>query len=530
MSRNPENTCDTVFSLLEMYALGEATEAESRSVSDHLAGCGSCREELESVERLLSTARSDAVPALSAAYHRRKNGFLERLRSLEAADEESLLTRTLLGVVSTLTYLRRRFRTSARFRFLVIFAAAQAVLILVLTLGVLPDKAENVQVPDTWETYVYEHGSRIREDNLGENLPRPPEHLPRRKLRVKPEHGPGASDRGPALVKDGLSRRNRELFRIRAYEGRSEGNRLALLRRFGGNQRTEKAVRLGLTWLSEQQRLDGRFALGQEPGGRLAVGATGLALQAFMGHGMSQEDHRARVGRGIRFLLGQQQASGFIGPRSIPEGESTLHALNHALATQALIDAAEMGVGRVDEKAVQKALDWLEPGKLEDPAVVTQAGFVLFLARGLGYGVDGKAVDLCLQWFNRPRNRALFQQGKASCLVFHAGQLLLENMAGMKPTEAGKRQSLDTLLGSKPASGQTADFLGWLFASQALMRVGDRATWSRWNRALVESLMGRQSENGRFAGRDPEGDPADSLESTAFSVLLLQVYYRYGSF
>jgi hypothetical protein len=262
----------------------------------------------------------------------------------------------------------------------------------------------------------------------------------------------------------------------------------------------------------------------------VAVGATGLALQAFMGHGMSREDHRSRVENGIRFLLGQQQPSGFIGPSSLSEGESTLHALNHALATQALIDAAEMGVGRVDEKAVQMALDWLEPGKLEDPAVVTQAGFVLFLARGLGYGVDHKSVDLCLQWFNRPRNQALFKQGKASCLVFHAGQLLLENIAGKEPTTNGKQQSVAALLGSKPGAGQTADFLGWLFASQALMRVGDRATWIRWNRALVENLVDRQAENGRFAWQDSGGDPADSLESTAFSVLLLQVYYRYGSF
>ena len=527
MSRNPGSPCDGVLSLLETYALGEVTEAEARSVSDHLAGCDTCREELESVGRLLSTARSDAVPSLSAAYHRRKNGFFN---GLESAGEESILARTLLGMVSTLTYLRRRFRTSARFRFLVIFAAAQAVLILVLALGLLPDKTENVPVPETWETYVFEQKSRIREDDLDENLPRPPDHLPREKLRVKPEHGPGAPGRRPALVKDDLSRRNHELFRSRAYEGRTEGNRLALLRRFGGNQRTEKAVRLGLAWLSDQLRPDGRFALGQAPSGRVAVGATGLALQAFMGHGMSAEDHRTRVERGIQFLLGQQQASGFIGPLSIPEGESTLHVLNHALATQALIDAAEMGVGRVDEKGVQKALDWLEPRKLEDPAVVTQAGFVLFLARGLGYGVNEKAVDLCLQWFNRPRNRALFQQGKASCLVFHAGQLLLENMAGLKKTPAGNRQSLETLLGSKPAADQTADFLGWLFASQALMRVGDRATWSQWNRALVESLVGRQAENGRFAWRGPGGDPANSLESTAFSVLLLQVYYRYGSF
>jgi len=531
VSPNTRN-CDAILSLLEMYVLGEGTEAERRNISRHLAGCKACQAELESIQQLVLVARSDAVPSLSPAYQQRRESFLQKGTDTESpAPErvESLATRGILGVLSTLAYLRLRFRTSARFRFLVIFAGAQAILILILTSGLIPGKPRKPSVPATWKNFVYEEKDRIQEDDLNDDLPGVAGELPRKKLRVKPEENPGRHGQGPALVRDDLSRRSQELFRTRVYEGRAAGNRLALLRRWGGNEATERAVKHGLDWLGRQQLADGCFPLGKKKtAGHAAVGTTSLAVLAFLGHGLSEESHRVSGEKGINFLLAQQHDHGFIGPDANTRTFDNLPILNHALAAQALIDAVEMGVGKVSEKSVQKALDWLTPDTLKDPGVVTQAGFVLFLARGLGYKVDQKSLDHCLGWFNRPDNQTLFQKGRASKLVFNAGRALLQNIAGLKRTQGGNHP-WEVLFESIPDGDQNAHLLGWLFASQALVQVGDSASWNRWNRTLIKNITNRQAGNGRFAWRSQE-DATDGVSATALSVLLLQVYYRYGTF
>ena len=115
----------------------------------------------------------------------------------------------------------------------------------------------------------------------------------------------------------------------------------------------EGAVARGLKWLAEHQDEDGRWDsdefMKHDPeddqcdgaGGALYdVGATGLALVAFLGNGHTdrgsseQNPYAETVRNGLRYLLQRQDAEGCFGTRA------TQHFIyNHAMATLAVCEA-----------------------------------------------------------------------------------------------------------------------------------------------------------------------------------------------
>jgi len=532
MTRNPGSERDDLRSLLEMYALGEGTDEERRTFQERLEASESLQKELEAVRRILAATRSEpSVPSLSTSYYRRRRALFDRVQA-DCLSRESVLSRAMLGLAATVAVFRDRFRASVRFRFLVIFAAAQAVLILVIALGLLSEHQKDRSGTPGWSKVARDESDRIRDDDLEGAVPRGPREERYEpgpiKIRIEdPLQGPvGSGKTMPRLVWGDEDRVVQRLFRSGMRQAREDQTRrMGLVFRRGGGLRTESAVKRGLAWLARRQAGDGRFAVESAREGS-EIGASALATLAFLGHGLTDANHRKIVEQGIGFLERQQQADGFIGPRP-GVARTSLDTLGHALATQAMLEASLMGI-EVPSDAVQKAIGRLDMTELTQPAVVGQAGLVLLMAKSLGFRAGGRTLEHCLAWFDRPENRQRFGGQGPAALTFNAGRVLLEDLTGKKSV-TGLRSDPSVALGRLPEGVRTNELLGWLFASQALIRSGDSAAWDRWNNALVEDLTGRQAADGGFAWKERGNPEADGVSPTAAGVLMLQVYYRYGA-
>ena len=272
MSGAPNHDPEHIRSLLEAYVLGELTGDDRREVADALSTSPELRREHDRIERLVGAARAEPAPVRSLDYERRKRAFFESLAAESpaahtvAGTAESSLTRATLGVVSTATYLRERFSTSSRFRFLVICAAAQAAVILILVFGVLPKKNPGRSAPDRWDHVAVEQPKGLVDEPFEDDVPEAPRPNRRRRIPLAPhvERGVPANATwdglNGAFARGEVDPRNLDIFRGELRAARSDTNRrLGLVFRRGGSLETEGAVKRGLAWLAGRQRDDGAF-------------------------------------------------------------------------------------------------------------------------------------------------------------------------------------------------------------------------------------------------------------------------------
>lgn len=532
MNGAADHDTDRIRSLLEAYVLGEMTEDERREVSEHLSASPELRREHERIAGLVAAARSEPLPTRSLAYERRKRALLERVSAQSRPARESALARTTLGVVSTAAYLRARFRTSARFRFLVICAGAQAALILILVFGVMPRKGPRRSAPDRWDHVVVDRSRGLVEDPIEDDVPDAPGPAQRRRIPLAPALARGVPDAatwgglGDAFARGDVDPRSLEIFRGELHAARSDAvRRMGLVFRRGGSLETEDAVKRGLKWLAGRQRDDGMFGAAQE-GAETSVGTTSLAMLAFLGHGLADADRRAVVRRGLEGLTRRQGGDGFIGADPKQGDGPARNDLFHALATQALLEGVVMGAEGFSRSDLERAVRRLESTALSSAAVVTQTGLTLLMARNLGFPVSEDQVNRRLVWFDASEASGKAGPTAVSTLVYQAGRTLLEELSGRRPEAVAMVQGL---FERRPDAELSGDPLGWLFASQALVRGKsvDKGDWSAWNRSLVDAVTARQAKSGGFFSR--ARDAAADDRSTAFGVLLLQVYYRFGA-
>ncbi len=160
------------------------------------------------------------------------------------------------------------------------------------------------------------------------------------------------------------------------FDGRSAAARPGLVKAFGGNEASEAAVAAGLKWLAAHQRGDGSWSFNHltpacdatctHPGTpRLydcEIGATGLALLAFLGAGQTPQegDYQRQVAAGIEYLLKNQRS----GPGghgidfrdgSLPNGPMYVQAI----ATMALSEAYAMTGDRRLREPAQGGVDFI---------------------------------------------------------------------------------------------------------------------------------------------------------------------------
>lgn len=345
-------------------------------------------------------------------------------------------------------------------------------------------------------------------------------------------------------------------------------DRPALLKRYGGSEKTEEAVELALRWLQRHQSEDGRWdgdgfkecckdTVCPSSQVDYDVGLTGLALLAFLGRG---ETHQVgafseTVENGIFFLLRSLLEDGMFGVK-------TEHYLyNHSLATYAVAEAYAMTADPNLKASLQRAVDFLiraqnpekgwryrnyngEEGP-EDEGGRNDTSVTAWVVMALGAAREG-GIELPASVFkgaNRFLDTVQAKQGGRITFGYYAPNLfmyrkpyvttaagaLTRQFTGF-PDEA--KDAIPVLTDHLPDRSRK-NFYEWYFSTLAVFQHGGER-WRTWNVSLQKELL-RTQERGEGACRegswDPQGDRwgpvGGRVYTTACGALCLEVYYRY---
>jgi hypothetical protein len=353
-------------------------------------------------------------------------------------------------------------------------------------------------------------------------------------------------------------------FRNRVGTGRGDA-----LKRYGGNSRTERAVRVGLQWLARHQHPMGYWSANDfnelcegEPCSGEAMngyepGHTGLALLSFLGAGHTHRKgiYMGTVKGAIDWALSMQSASGRFG------NPSRCYMYNHAICLLAVAEAYGMTKDSRLREPVQRGIGFLVTTQQKgggwdyianatgrnDVSVTGWAVMALKSAATSGIPVSGTCWRRAKEFIRRMthpdgqveyedrgfnRRRRWVRRGPGMAAV----GLLCHLYFGDDPTSS-RCQKIANYLRKNPPSltalreEQLHTNYYWYYATLAFFQLG-ADDWHWWNERFRDFVVGLQCEEGCEAGSwDPEdgwmGPYGGRLYATTLNILCLEVYYRY---
>jgi hypothetical protein len=337
---------------------------------------------------------------------------------------------------------------------------------------------------------------------------------------------------------------------------RDGGGRRRAVKRFGGSKATESAVEAALAWLARHQEPTGDWDLrkggGSGNGLPYRIGASGLALLAFLGAGYTHKSgkYRDNVKRAQDWLMKQQEAEGNI-----------FRGYSHAIAGLALAEAYGMTQDPELKEAAQKAVTystqvhqkpysaWRYRPKV-DPDISVTGWFVMQLksAKVAGLKVDGagfQGAQNFLDKVTRPEEGTCGYMGAFKGISQTSIGLVCRLFMGARNSDKlmvnGSKFLTDNHLpsweGNVRGNTRTRTFYYWYYGTLAMFQMGGD-TWKQWNPAMKKTLVPHQRKGGPLDGsvNDVDGswDPIDKTDkavgrvyTTALGALTLEVYYRY---
>ncbi len=373
---------------------------------------------------------------------------------------------------------------------------------------------------------------------------------------VTPADPFSAVDQTTAVTPDSMKIQAPVLQVKNDFVGRSSAAKGKALGEQGGNEASERAVKLGLKWLASHQQPDGSWSFkhGDDAPGSLAdctTGATGLALLAFLGAGHTprigrgQSEYRQSVQRGLTFLVSKIKYSNDGGDlRGKVVANEGMYA--HAIATLALCEAFAMTRDGKLKGPAQRAVDFIvsaqdktgggwryEPRTRGDTTVTGWQIMALKSAKAGELKVPDETVKKAMLFLDGVQTaggaKYLYEPGgnPASTPSITAIGLLCRMYLGWTPDVAALEQGVDYLSDLGPSPDNI--YYNY-YATQVLHHWGG-PPWTSWNAVLRDKLVATQIQTGDAAGSwNPTGDHSGSggkLYQTCLCVMTLEVYYRY---
>jgi hypothetical protein len=349
-----------------------------------------------------------------------------------------------------------------------------------------------------------------------------------------------------------------------ALTGRSEGQKLSLLKHFGGTKQSEDAVGRGLAWLVRHQQSDGRWELHRgydNPGRenlRTDTGATSLALLCFLGAGYTHQDgkHKEVVRKGLNWLRKVQQPDGNLHDWQELGRQTAFYA--HGQGTIVLCEAYAMTRDSSLQEPARKALQFIydsqneqggwqyQPGAVGDLSVTGWQVMALQSARMAGFDVPEVVLARVRSFLNsvssdqgrRYRYKAADPESLFTAAMTAEG-LLCRQYLGWKKDHPALLDATEWLLEEHNLPHWTngrRNVYYWYYATQVMHHMEGEA-WEKWNRALRDQISTAQSKTGKLSGSwhptSPQGDNHEYGEAggrlyvTCLSILTLEVYYRH---
>ncbi len=340
------------------------------------------------------------------------------------------------------------------------------------------------------------------------------------------------------------------------FAGRGTGAKGNSLGAQGGNEASERAVKLGLQWLANHQQQNGSWSFNHgpdAPGGlaECTSAATGLSLLAFLGAGHTQRvgrgqsEYRNNVHRGLNFLIGSIKRTKDGGDlRGKVVGNEGMYA--HAIATLALCEALAMSKDGKLRGPAQAAVDFIvnaqdkngggwryTPKEAGDTTVTGWQIMALKSARAAELKVPEEVVQKAVKFLDTCQvdggsQYAYSPGGGAGTPAITAIGLLCRMYTGWTPDVRALGKGVDLLNETGPSPNNL--YYNY-YATQVMHHWGGEA-WDNWNKIMRDQLVDTQIQKDDDAGSwNPTGDhgsgPGGKLYQTALSVMTLEVYYRY---
>jgi hypothetical protein len=260
-----------------------------------------------------------------------------------------------------------------------------------------------------------------------------------------------------------------------------EGNvREEFIRLFGGNDKSEEAVRLGLKWLAERQHAAGEWRLHDlhpkeknmpkvsgEGGEQADTAATGLALLPFLGAGHTHRagDYQQTVAGGLKWLVEHQKEDGDL----FTGGGGNNHMYAHGIAAIALCEAYGMTRDPELARPAQRAIDFIaaaqheagggwryKPGQPGDTSVVGWQVMALKSGEMAGLGVPSKTLAGAVRWLDSVEDKSggrFGYQGRGATAAMSAEALLCRQFLGAQRDDTAMRNGAEFLKQNLPQPG-----------------------------------------------------------------------------
>ena len=340
-----------------------------------------------------------------------------------------------------------------------------------------------------------------------------------------------------------------------ALQGRDEGTRAALLRKYGGNEASETAVGLGLEWLKEIQLADGSWNFKhsdcprcrgkcKNPGTIEAKnGATALVLLPFLGAGQTHRDGRYQetVRRGLYFLMNQVKRTRTPQSGDLQGTGGNLYC--HGLATIALCEAYAMTQDDALKMPAQKALEFITYAQDQDgggwrytpgqPGDTSAVGWQLMALKSghMAYlTVPPKTIGKAVQFLDSVQGdggATYGYTGPGQGAATTAIGLLCRMYLGWPKDHEALVRGVGYLGDAGPSR---TDMYYNYYATQVMHHYGGEP-WTRWNELMRDQLVSSQAKDGHERGSwwsmQSWNMTGGRVYQTAMSVMILEVYYRH---
>jgi hypothetical protein len=310
----------------------------------------------------------------------------------------------------------------------------------------------------------------------------------------------------------------------------------------------DRAINRGFERLRVLQ--DSRSGSWQAAGGRDNPAVTSLAVMAFLaaGHVPGEGRHGEAVEKGIRCVLGHQQANGLIATTG------SLEMYHHGISTLMLAEVAGMTgseLGRVARGSLERAVGiilraqrnrgpdgggWRYRVAPIDGADISVTGWQLMAlraAKNLGCDIPAGHIDRAVDYVKRlqdPRAGGFTYntQGglRASCTA--TGILALE-VCGKERHHSDEALRAGAFLiqdRNLPRWGQEWFFYSVYYGAQAAFQLGGNY-WAVYRPRMQEVLLDYQQADGGWVGRSRDALAGGPAYCTAMAILALTVDYRY---
>lgn len=342
---------------------------------------------------------------------------------------------------------------------------------------------------------------------------------------------------------------------VSPFAGRTGATKELLLKQFGGTKESEAAVARALAWLAKQQRQDGSWIYDGTDKDETAA-STGMGVLAFLGagHGPKLGKYAKVVKGGADWLVKNQQATGkFLGAKNM---------YAQAIGALALVECYGMTKDRAYQRPAQAAINYIQKGQGADGSWGYQAGtngdtsIVGWQVQALKAAqlagdlvVDAKVLAKAVAFLDKvggPKKAtygyttAPGAPGTSLTAIGLWCRATVDNWTADNEAVVGGAEGM---LARAPRSGRPLTETYFYYYATPLVRYVGGETWAKWNEGpeadgkrtggLRDALVGSQvTKDGPNLGSwDPDagfiGRHCGRLGTTALSVLMLEVYYRY---